>query len=525
MRTTRSLIATLALFGLLSGAFTPAAAQPEPTYTERYRPQYHFTPAVNWMNDPNGMVYYNGEYHLFYQYNPFGIRWGHMSWGHAVSRDLVHWEHLPVAIPEADGVMAFSGSAVVDWNNTSGFGEDGRPPMVAIYTGHSEQGQDQRLAYSNDSGRTWTIYEGNPVLDRGLKDFRDPKVFWYEPDQKWVMVVALPVEHKVQFYASKDLKAWTHLSDFGPAGAVGGIWECPDLFPLPVDGDPNNVRWVLDVNLNPGGPAGGSAGQYFIGHFDGKTFTTDGPARTGDEHARWFDYGPDYYAAVSWSDVPEVDDRRLMIGWMNDWRYAGDIPTDPWRSAQSLPRRVSLQTIDGRVELVQEPVVELAQLRRTQHHMQGTVVPEGTTSLADRGIAGKTLEIVAEFEAGDADVFGLKVRTGAGQETVVGYDVAAGEVFVDRTRSGDVAFHAAFADRYEAPLPARDGRVRLRVFVDWSSVEVFAGDGRTVLTSLVFPDPSSEGVALFAEGGSARLVSLDAWELASAWPAVTTSAR
>ena len=275
----------LVLVVLVMPQFT--AAQPEATYTERYRPQYHFTPAVNWMNDPNGMVYYNGEYHLFYQYNPFGDTWGHMSWGHAVSRDLVHWEHLPVALAEEDGVMIFSGSAVVDWNNTSGFGEEGRPPLVAVYTGHHTSGerQDQRIAYSTDSGRTWTKYEGNPVLDRAMKDFRDPKVFWYEPDEKWVMVLARPHEHKVQLYSSPDLKSWTHLSDFGPAGAVNGIWECPDLFELPVDGDPGNTKWVLVVNLNPGGPAGGSAGQYFVGHFDGERFTADTPVPAGDDRA------------------------------------------------------------------------------------------------------------------------------------------------------------------------------------------------------------------------------------------------
>lgn len=503
----------------------PAAGQAEPTYTERYRPQYHFTPAVNWMNDPNGLVYYDGEYHLFYQYNPFGDTWGHMSWGHAVSRDLAHWEHLPVAIPEADGVMAFSGSAVVDWNNTSGFGEDGRPPMVAIYTGHQEGRQDQRIAYSNDSGRTWTVYEGNPVLDIGLADFRDPKVFWYEPEEKWVMVVALPLEHKVQLYASEDLKEWTHLSDFGPAGAVGGIWECPDLFELPVDGDPDDTRWVLIVNLNPGGPAGGSAGQYFTGHFDGTTFTTDAPVGSGDEHARWLDYGADFYATVSWSDVPETDGDRLLVGWMNDWRYAGAIPTAPWRSAQSLPRRATLRTIDGTVELVQQPVHGLRTLRRTQHHLGDVAVAEGTLPLAEHGIEGRALELIAEFEVGDADVFGLKVRTGEGEETLVGYDVAAGAVFVDRTNAGDASFHPEFAARHAGPLAVENGRVRLHVFVDWSSVEVFGGRGQTTITDQIFPDPESDGVALFAVGGTARLVSLDVWELASAWSPTATSSR
>ena len=515
------LLAFLAL-GLLPQLATAQATTDSATdYTERYRPQYHFTPAQNWMNDPNGLVYLDGEYHLFYQYNPFGDTWGHMSWGHAVSRDLARWKELPVALPEADSVMIFSGSAVVDWNNTSGFGKDGRPPLVAIYTGHhtDQPLQDQRIAYSNDNGRTWTKYEGNPVLDRGLKDFRDPKVFWYEPDEKWVMILALPLEHKVQLYASEDLKAWTHLSDFGPAGATGGIWECPDLFELPVDGDPDSTRWVLQVDLNPGHIAGGSGGQYFIGQFDGTTFTPNAPVAEGDEHARWIDYGADYYAAVSWSDVPETEGERLMVAWMSNWLYAGDLPTAPWRSAQSLPRRVKLQTLGSEIQLVQQPAHGLESLRRTQHHVGNLEVAEGTLSLAEQGIQGKALEIIAEFEVGDAGVFGLKVRTGEDEETLVGYDVAAGEVFVDRTQSGDVSFHPEFAARHAAPLPAKDGRVRLHVFVDWSSVEVFASDGQVTITDRIFPSPESDGVALFAEGGTARLVSLDVWEMASSWAA------
>src|SRR3954471_19456766 len=254
----------------------PAAAVAQtPAYSEPYRPQFHFTPAQNWMNDPNGLVYYAGEYHLFFQYNPFGDTWGHMSWGHAVSKDLVHWQQLPVAIPELGDEMVFSGSAVVDYGNTSGFGSVENPPMVAIYTAARPGNQSQALAYSTDKGRTWTRYAGNPVLDIGSSEFRDPKVFWYAPERKWVMAVVMAVEHKVRLYSSTDLKAWTLMSDFGPANAVGGAWECPDLFPLALDGDPGKTKWVLVVNLNPGGIAGGSAGQYFVGEFDGTRFTAD----------------------------------------------------------------------------------------------------------------------------------------------------------------------------------------------------------------------------------------------------------
>ncbi|MFE9023583.1 GH32 C-terminal domain-containing protein [Streptomyces sp. NPDC007808] len=275
----RMLAAVATVCALSAAPLAPrtALAADTPTYTETHRPQFHFTPQKNWMNDPNGLVYYKGEYHLFYQYNPNGNSWGDMSWGHAVSRDLVHWEELPLALPHDDEEMVFSGSAVVDRNNTTGFGTEKNPPMVAIYTSAYKNGgkQAQSLAYSTDRGRTWTKYEGNPVIDIGSKDFRDPKVQWYAPTKSWLMTVSLSAERKVRFYSSKNLKDWTQLSEFGPAGATGGVWECPDLFPLAVDGDKNTIKWVLVVNLNPGGIAGGSAAQYFIGDFDGTKFTAE----------------------------------------------------------------------------------------------------------------------------------------------------------------------------------------------------------------------------------------------------------
>ena len=504
------------LFAVLSllvvAVYASGQRQPE-TYRERYRPQYHFTPAVNWMNDPNGMVYSDGEYHLFFQYNPFGNKWGHMSWGHAVSADLVHWTPLPVAIPEANGVMAFSGSAVVDRKNTSGFGRDGKPPLVAIYTGHRATNQSQYIAYSNDRGRTWTVYDRNPVLDIGRKDFRDPKVFWYEPQQRWIMVLALPDQHKVSFYASPDLRQWTHLSDFGPAGAVGGVWECPDLFELPVDGDPKKTRWVLVVNLNPGFIYGGSGVQYFIGQFDGTRFTAESPADT----PLWADYGKDFYAAVSWSGVPPEDGRRLWLGWMNNWQYAQEIPTSPWRSAQSLPRTLALRTTSRGIRLVQQPVRELQQLRGPRRTLAAQPIAEGATPLARRGIAGTALEIVAELEVGTAAELGLKVRTGEHEETVIGIEPRAGQLFVDRTQSGQAGFHHEFSGRHTAPLPVEHGRVRLHVFLDWSSVEIFAANGEVVVTDQIFPAPDSDGVALYARGGTARLVSLEAWPLHAIW--------
>ena len=295
-----ALITAVSFLGMLLAS---AAADLAGYYSEPFRPQFHFTPEKNWMNDPNGLVYYEGEYHLFYQYNPFGNKWGHMSWGHAVSPDMVHWKHLPLALPEADGVMIFSGSAVIDWNNTSGFGNDGQPPMVAIYTGcrvDSDGVQFECIAYSNDKGRTWTKYAGNPVININSKDFRDPKVQWYEPTKSWIMTVSLSAQHKVRFYGSTNLKDWTLLSEFGPAGGTAGVWECPDLFQLPVQGT-NEKRWVLAVNMNPGSIAGGSGGQYFVGQFDGRQFTADPgsllpptPAYAPDGHVLADFEGKDY---------------------------------------------------------------------------------------------------------------------------------------------------------------------------------------------------------------------------------------
>ncbi|MFJ9811364.1 GH32 C-terminal domain-containing protein [Streptomyces sp. NPDC101158] len=815
---------------------TAVAGRP---YTETYRPQFHFSPAKNWMNDPNGLVWFQGEYHLFYQYNPRGNTWGNMSWGHAVSKDLVHWRELPLAIPHDDDEMVFSGSAVVDRDNTTGFGTRENPAMVAVYTSHYKDGgkQAQSLAYSTDRGRTWTKYAGNPVLDIGSKEFRDPKVQWYAPTGSWLMTVSLSTEHKVRFYSSKDLKSWTHLSDFGPQNAVGGVWECPDLFPLPVDGHPERVKWVLVVNINPGGIAGGSAAQYFVGDFDGKRFTPDddgsytpppgvtvqdfegadyrtwrttgtafgdgpvpapepgtsgtsgveggrlvdsfhgGDAETGTltsppftvagpylnfkvaggrhphvpgsvtgdsptpegevlaafeqdtygswtttgtafgdgpapgtlpgqspvtgqdgdglvnsflggdattgtltspgftlsakhlnlligggnhpsgseaptavrlvvdgrtvrsatgtaseelnwvswdlgdlagrtahievvdqntggwghilldqvmlsdtparprstetavnllvdgevvqsetgtdsgsldwasfdlrayqgkqatiqivdmnkagwghvmadhfvvadqpavpsvRRASWVDHGKDYYAAVSWENAP--DGRRRMIGWMNNWQYGNSIPTSPWRSAQSIPREMALRTVNGRLRLTQQPVAGVESLRGPSVSVRGISVADGSVPLAAGRADGKALDIRATFTLGDARRFGFKVRTGEGQETVVGYDTRTRELYVDRTRSGAVDFHSDFPGVQRAPLTARNGKVELRILVDWSSVEVFGGEGEAVITDQIFPSPDSDGVRLFAEGGTARLDDAKVWQVRS----------
>jgi fructan beta-fructosidase len=820
---------------LLGGAAVTPGAHAATTYQEPFRPQFHFTPAQNWMNDPNGLVYYKGEYHLFYQHNPFGDTWGHMSWGHAVSRDLVHWQQLPVAIPEQGDEMVFSGSAVVDYGNTSGFGSRGNPAMVAIYTSAYPDDQKQSLAYSTDRGRTWTRYAGNPVLDDADREFRDPKVFWYAPQRKWIMAVSMAVQRKIRFYSSPNLKQWTLMSDFGPANATGGVWECPDLFPLALDGNPRKTKWVLVVNLNPGGIAGGSAAQYFVGDFDGRRFTADNagaytppagdvfadfegsdygawtttgtafgsgpahgtlpgqqtvsgfqgsglvnsfldfdnsqgtltspkftigrdyinlrvgggahahdpaagdgtpppgdvladfegpdyaswtatgdfagttphrggdgrvgeqivdtffgnpnngdpntgsivspeftinrdfldfeiaggnhpepgpgqtavnlvvdgaivrtatgsdsgtlnwvawdlrdlrgkqghieivdratggwghvladhfvlsdvaakirsdetavnllvdgavvrttagqesealdwaswnvgdlrgkdaqiqivdrnsggwghiladqitfadaPAQSAEQRASWLDYGKDYYAAVSWNDVP--DGRRVMIGWMNNWQYANQIPTSPWRSAMSVPREIGLRTIDGHPQVVQSPIRELRELRTgPAYKLRHQTIHPGSVPLTGRGASGKTLEINAEFRLRDADRFGLKVRAGDDEETVIGYDAITSELYVDRTRSGNVGFNPNFPGVQRAPLAARHGTVRLHILVDWSSVEIFTDDGDRVITDQIFPRASSDGIELFADGGKTTLDSLTIRPLRFSW--------
>lgn len=836
MRHTRRLLALLGIAALTvgfspSGAALTATASTPPSYTEPYRPQFHFSPAENWMNDPNGLVYYRGEYHLFFQYNPSGNTWGNMSWGHAVSRDLVHWTQLPVAIPQDAKEMAFSGSVVVDEDNTSGFGTPGNPALVAVYTSADKATgrQAQSLAYSTDGGRTFTKYAGNPVLDIGSTNFRDPKVFWYAPGHEWLMAVALSDQHKVSFYSSRDLKKWKHLSDFGPAGASGGLWECPDLFPLPVAGHPGETKWVLVVNLNPGGIAGGSGAQYFTGTFDGTRFVSDdkpyvgptgrslgafddgtysgwtrtgtafgaapatgtlpgqqqvtgwtgagylnsftggdastgtltsptfridqrylnfqigggdhpnvpggstapppgttfadfegptygegwtatgdftgtGPTReslpgqigagvldtcvkscdpavgtisspaftidhdyidllvaggnhpndgpdptavnlvvdgkvvasaTGNnsgemnwrawdvrawkgrqatiqvvdqrtadwghlmvdnivfsdqpaapwdnatavnllvdgkvvrtatganaesldwtswelrdlqgktaqlqvvdrntagwghvladqftladraatsstQRAHWIDYGKDDYAAVTYNNAP--GGRRIMIGWMNNWNYAGSIPTSPWRSAMTVPRELSLQLVDGRAHLVQTPVTQLQSLSGGPTTTRPLLsVPAGTHPLP---ASAKAARIDLVLSPNTAATSGIQVRRGNGEATSIGYDASTGEVYIDRSRSGDVGFSTDFPGVQRAPVPLHDGRLHLHILVDWSSVEVFADDGRTLLTDQIFPSPSSVGLATFATGGTAAIHGLKVTPLRSAW--------
>jgi fructan beta-fructosidase len=491
---------------LISMSFSVTKAD-EPPVT---RPVYHFTPPKNFINDPNGLVFLDGEYHLFYQHNPEGDRWGHMSWGHATSRDLVHWQHLPIALREENGIMIFSGSAVSDARNTSGLGTKDAPPLIAVYTGDGQKKQTQNLASSTDRGRTWAKFAGNPVLDLNSNSFRDPKVFWHKPTSRWIMATVLADERRVRIWGSSDLKKWEKLSDFGPAGSVQGVWECPELFEAPVeDGVQGESRWVLKVDVNAGAPFGGSGGQYFVGRFDGKEFRPEGDTR---KTPLWIDFGKDFYASQCWNDTP-TGGWPVWIAWMNNWQYANDIPTSPWRGAMTVPRSVAFRKTAVGLRLVQKPVGAIALLRGEKHRIENRIIAEGETKLEVDGIEGTSLDILAEFAARESDSFGLKVRRGENEETLIGVDVRAGTVFIDRSSSGAVNFSRDFPGRHSCRLTSTDGSIRLHVLVDATSVEVFADDGQAVLTDQIFPSATSRGVSLFAIGSPARLRFLEAWEL------------
>ena len=465
------------------------------------RPRYHFTPPQMWLNDPNGLVYFAGEYHLFYQFHPQSTLWGPMHWGHAVSRDLVNWQHLPIALHPDEHGMIFSGSAVVDRQNTAGFGQEA---MVAIFTHHLDVQQSQSLAYSHDAGRTWLKYAANPVLlaqDHG-SDFRDPKVCWYE--DHWVM--SLAVGHKILFYASQDLKNWEQTGSFGNGyGATGGVWETPDLFKLPVE-DGGASRWVLTVSVGEGGPAGGSGTQYFIGEFDGRRFVSENPKET----ILWADFGADYYAPQSWNDEPIG--RRLMIGWMNNWSYARLIPAGEWRGSFNLIRELSLKRTSQGIRLSQRPVPEIQNLRSTHYYWDEESIRPGYNLLA--GIHGSSLEIRAEFQIHDeVDQFGFRVRVGHGEHTTIAYKPKERKLLLDRTHSGVTDFQDGFAGVHSAELQPINATVTLHIFVDSSSVEVFANDGLITISDCIFPVEESRGLELFAEGGTVKLCALDIFQL------------
>ena len=509
----------------LAGLFTTLSGQTaaiNPAYDQPYRPQFHFSPKEHWTNDPNGLVFFEGEYHLFYQYNPFGDEWGHMSWGHAVSPDLTHWTQLPIALPEENGVMIFTGSTVVDQHDTSGFCQGGRSCLLAIYTGHTPETktkpalQTQNIAYSNDRGRTWTKYSANPVLNLNMSDFRDPKVFWSEASRRWIMAVSLPNDHKVRFYGSPDLKKWDQISEFGPAGATGGQWECPEIFELPADGKPGNTRWVLKVGLNPGSLQGGSGEQYFVGRFDGTRFINDNPASL----TLGTDYGKDCYCALTFNNLPKAH-TAVMLGWMDNWQYAAKLPTSPWRGQMTIPRKLSLRSTPAGLRLAQQPADEIQSLREQQFEAAGRSAGELNFKLASVAPKlGSSFELETEFSMGSSAESGLKLFVGPDEALVIGYARQREKLFIDRTHAGVTEFSKDFPARTEASLTINGDKLTLHMLIDRNSVELFAQQGQVTMTNLVFPSTQAPRIETYVRGGQLASVSLKAWRLRSIYETV-----
>ncbi len=450
-------------------------------YTEQHRPQVHFSPKAHWINDPNGMVYFNHTYHLFFQYYPKDIIWGPMHWGHAVSKDLLHWKELPIALyPDSLGYI-FSGSAVVDSNNTSGFGKKGKIPMVAIFTHHDPKGEkastdvfeNQSIAYSLDEGNTWTKYSGNPVLKNpGIKDFRDPKVMWYAKEKKWMMTLA--TKDHITFYSAPDLKTWKKESEFGlREGAHGGVWECPDLFPLKLSG---KTYWVLIVNINPGGPNGGSATQYFVGSFDGHQFTPM------DTQTRWLDYGPDEYAGITWGNT---GNRKIFLGWMSNWEYANQVPTQKWRNAMTIPRDLRLKQSKRGIVIASAPVPELANISANTSVSKNIAVNK-TLGLTDK-VSKLKSQYILKLTLAQLKGYTIKLSNKKGEEVLIGYDDVKDQYFIDRVKSGKVDFQKDFPGRFTAARLTTAKSSDLTLVVDKASVELFADNGLTTMTAICFP--------------------------------------
>ena len=494
--------------------------------TEKFRPVYHHTPLYGWMNDANGLVYKDGEYHLYFQYNPYGSKWGNMHWGHSVSKDLVHWEHLAPAIARDTLGHIFSGSSIVDQENVAGYGAGN---ILAFYTSASDKnGQIQCLAFSKDNGRTFTNYEKNPILcpADGLRDFRDPKVFRYEPEDKWVMIVS--ADKEMRFYDSKNLKDWNYMSSFGEGYGVQPCqFECPDMVELPVDGDLNRKKWALIVNVNPGCYFGGSATQYFTGNFDGTKFSCDSQPNV----TKWLDWGKDHYATVCFSNTGE---RTIAVPWMSNWQYCNIVPTKQFRSANALPRELSLYTQDGEIYLSAVPVPEIKTLRKEKKEIPAFTVANDyhiDSLLADNDGA---YELALEITVGEAEIMGFNLFNDKGEKVDIYFNLPEKRLVMDRTKSGIVDFGMKsvsheievhdrrkttsinyiddFALATWAPIK-KENKYTLDVFVDKCSVEIFLNGGKVAMTNLIFPSEPYNRMCFYSKGGSFQVDSFKAYRL------------
>ena len=510
------------------------------TNTDYYRPSYHFTPLYGWMNDPNGMVYKDGEYHLYFQYNPYGSKWGNMHWGHAVSKDLVHWEHLDPAIARDPVGHIFSGSSVIDKKNTAGFGKNA---IIAIYTNNSVNHDEvQCIAYSNDNGRTFTKYEGNPVLTPfdGLKDFRDPKVFWYEKGKCWYMIVS--ADKETRFYKSKNLKKWNYVSAFGKGlGQQPCQYECPDFFQLPVNGDKKKMKWVMTMNINPGCWFGGSATEYFVGDFDGKKFTCPDA-----NEVKWLDWGKDHYATVTFSNT---GDRVLGITWMSNWQYANLTPFKQNRGANGLPRELKLYEKNGKYYVSENVAPEVYALRKETKDLADASVGDAKEFAGVAANMNGAFEIEADVTPDANGIAGIEISNNKRERTLIYFDIKQDKVVMDRTESGltdfgkqavphdielawdkqlaaegkqparitnSINYKNDFALATWAPLSlCEDGKktYHVDIFVDKSSVELFVDGGRIAMTNLVFPVAPYENVKLYTQDGKAEFKNLKVHKL------------
>ncbi len=478
------------------------------------RPRFHYSPAANWMSDPDGLIFYEGEYHLFYQYNPRGNKWGHMSWGHAISPDLVHWHELPVAIPESD-VAIFSGSVVIDQTNSSGLGRNGQPPLVAIFTGSrpADRHEAEYLAYSLDKGRTWTRDGTAPVLDTSSTQ-RDPKVFWHAASGRWVMVLARADAGGVAIYTSTDLHHWSHASDFANPMAVADTWECPDLFEMPVEGEAGQTRWVMIASVNAGTPADGGNIRYLVGTFDGTRFVADPASKA---IPAWMNYGADFYAAASWNGIPAADGRRVLIAWASNFFYGSQMPATPARGVMSVPRVLVLVPTEHGYRLSQSPVQALNSLRTIHQSRKDMALSSSPAALP---VAGAAVDLEVTAEVGSASQIVFTIADSEGGRTLFGIDVARKTLFVDRTRSGP-AIGEHFLARHDAPIAIDNGQVRFRVLFDQSIIELFGDDGTKTITDRIFPANGALSWSVETGGGAASLKRLDTWDMTGSLDRIT----